>query len=102
MTEAARRDTPKRDVVLISRKKGKGKSVREIPEVLHEQEQARAGAGKRRGVRIDEQSSGDATQLTEPCPMPAEDGAQQPRHGEHVLPVRVAAPDEALDHPPLD
>ena len=47
--------------------------VRQIPEGLHEQDQAQAGAGKRRGVRIDEQSSGDTTQLTEPCSMLGED-----------------------------
>ena len=43
-----------------------GIKVREIPEGLHEQDQARAGAGKRRGVRVDEQSSGDAGSSCEP------------------------------------
>ncbi|MEK6212104.1 MAG: hypothetical protein AABM64_17350 [Pseudomonadota bacterium] len=62
--------------------------VRKTPEGLHEQDQAGAGAGCRLGVRFDEQAGGDATQLTQPRPMPAEDRAQEPREDEHVLPAR--------------
>ena len=46
--------------------------VRQIPEGLHEQDQAGAGAGCRLGVRIDEQARGDAAKLAEPRPAPAD------------------------------
>ena len=62
--------------------------VRQIPEGLHEQDQAGAAAGCRLGIRIDEQSRSDAAKLTEPRPVPPEDQAQESRQSEDVLPVR--------------
>ena len=67
--------------------------VRQIPEGLHEQDQSRPGARRRLGVRISEQAGGDPAKLTQPRPMPAEDGAQEPRDGEHVLAMRRRLPD---------
>jgi hypothetical protein len=71
--------------------------VRQVPEGLHEQDQAGPGAGQRLGVRVDEQSGSNAAQLTQPRPMPAEDGAQELRQGEHVLAMRDRLEDILLD-----
>ena len=73
MTEAARRDTPKRDVVLISRKHV------HAPLMAARAEVARL-AGLREQVVV---PAGVAVDARKPV-------------------MRVAAPDEALDHPPLD
>lgn len=64
---------------------------------LHEQDQSGAGARRRFGVCLDKEPRRDAAKLTQPCPMPAEDGAQQPRHGEHVLPMRHGFEDVLFD-----
>lgn len=71
--------------------------VREIAEGLNEEHQPRTGAGCRLGVRSDQQTGSDAAKLAQPCPMPAEDGAQQPRHGEYVLPMRHGLEDVLFD-----
>ncbi len=71
--------------------------VRQVPEGLHEQDQPRAGAGQRLGVCIDEHSRGDAAKLAQPRPMSPEDGAQEPREGEHVLAVPHRREDVRLD-----
>ena len=62
--------------------------VRQIPEGLHEQDQPGPGARCRLGIRSDEHAGGDPAKLTQPRPMPAEDGAQEPRDGEHALAMR--------------
>ena len=54
-----------------------GFQVGQISEGLHQQDQARAGIRDGLGARIGEQPSGDAAQLTQPRPAPAEDRAQE-------------------------
>jgi len=71
--------------------------VRQIPEGLHEQDQAGPRPGGGRGVRIGEQPRGDAAQLAQPRPLPAEDRAKQPGQREHVLPVRYGLEDVLPD-----
>ena len=64
-----------------------GIEVRQVPEGLHEEDQAGAGAGESEGVGLEETSRGDAAELAQPRPVAAEERSQEPRDGEDVLPV---------------
>ena len=64
-----------------------GVEVRQVPEGLHEEDQARAGAGESEGVGLEETARGDAAELAQPRPVAAEERSQEPRDGEDVLPV---------------
>jgi hypothetical protein len=46
--------------------------VRQASEALHEQDQPALGVQCRLGIPFDEQTRGDAAQLAEPRPVPAE------------------------------
>ena len=71
--------------------------VRQVPEGLHEQNQARPGPGQRLGVSIGEQPRRDAAKLAEPGAVHSEHRPQQPREREHVLAVRNGFEDLLLD-----
>jgi hypothetical protein len=64
-----------------------GFEVGQILEGLHQHDQARAGVRDGLRVRIGEQPSRDAAQLTQPRPAPAEDRAQEFGQRVHVLPM---------------
>ena len=71
--------------------------VGQVREGLHEQDQARPCAGGGCSVSVGQQARGDAAQLAQPRPAPAEDWAQEFGQREHLLPVRHRSEHVLLD-----